>query len=87
MMLSVSGNDLPHLHTPCPRCGYTTRYKQWPVRCLCNQDIWWRQMMANAYHERVIAPILAEQEQQNAALLVPTGPPLSLAPRYAAGRP
>jgi hypothetical protein len=25
----------PHLHSPCDRCGYPTRYKQFPVVCLC----------------------------------------------------
>jgi hypothetical protein len=26
-----------HVHRPCPRCGYATRYKQWPIGCLCNK--------------------------------------------------
>ena len=24
-MLSVNGNDLPHLHSACPVCGFATR--------------------------------------------------------------
>ena len=25
-------------HTPCFVCGYGTRFKQYPIRCLCNRD-------------------------------------------------
>jgi hypothetical protein len=25
VMLSVNGNDLPHLHSACPVCGFATR--------------------------------------------------------------
>ena len=37
MAISISGNSHPHLHHPCPRCGYATRFKQWGIRCLCNR--------------------------------------------------
>jgi hypothetical protein len=36
-MMSISGNSDPHLHSQCPRCGYATRFKQWPIRCACNR--------------------------------------------------
>ena len=87
-MLSAAGNELLHNHTPCERCGFATRYKQWPIRCRCNQhSAEWKRMMARACVTRVVEPIWAEQEQKNAALPVPTGPPLALAPRYANGKP
>ena len=35
-LMSISGNT-DHVHTPCPVCGYATRYKQFgPMRCFCN---------------------------------------------------
>ena len=37
-MSPVSINGVTdHVHHPCPRCGYATRYKQWPIGCLCNK--------------------------------------------------
>lgn len=27
--------SFPHMHRPCDRCGYATRYKQFPVACNC----------------------------------------------------
>lgn len=35
-VISVNGNT-DHVHHACPRCGYATRYKQYPIRCLCNR--------------------------------------------------
>src|SRR6478752_9514436 len=32
MYVSVRG---PHWHRPCPKCGYATRFKQWPTACRC----------------------------------------------------
>jgi len=37
MTVSISGN-MWHVYSPCPRCGYGTRFKQHPIRCLCNRD-------------------------------------------------
>jgi ribosomal protein L37E len=82
MGVSVWGTTHPHLHHPCQRCGYATRFKQWPTPCLCTHG----QPMKNVHVEE----IWAEQEQKNAALRtrVPTNvPPLRIADRYAAGRP
>ena len=37
-MSPVSINGVTdHVHHPCPRCGFATRYKQWPIGCLCNK--------------------------------------------------
>ena len=36
MGVSIHGTVHPHLHHPCPQCGYATRYKQWPSRCACS---------------------------------------------------
>jgi hypothetical protein len=36
MGVSVRGQTDPHLHSLCPRCGYATRYKQWPTKCACS---------------------------------------------------
>ncbi len=36
MGVSVRGNVHPHLHSPCPRCGYATAFKQWEIRCGCS---------------------------------------------------
>ena len=36
-MIDIYGNSHSHLHSPCPRCGYATRSKQWPIRCACNR--------------------------------------------------
>ena len=37
MTVSISGNT-DHVHSPCERCGYGTRFKQFPIRCLCNRN-------------------------------------------------
>ena len=37
MGVSVSGLEGPHLHSPCPQCGFATWFKQFgPMRCACN---------------------------------------------------
>lgn len=36
MGVSVRGHSDRHLHSPCPQCGYATRYKQWPIKCGCS---------------------------------------------------
>ena len=42
MGVSIRGHSDPHLHSPCPQCGYATRYKQFgPIRCACpGQSLW-----------------------------------------------
>lgn len=35
--VSARGTVHPHLHHPCPKCGYATRFKQWPISCLCTE--------------------------------------------------
>ena len=37
MTVSITGNTW-HVHSPCQRCGYGTRFKQFPIRCLCNRN-------------------------------------------------
>ena len=39
MGVNVRGVSDPHLHHPCPVCGYATRYKQWPSRCACSPPL------------------------------------------------
>jgi len=80
MTVSISGNTW-HVHAPCLRCGYGTRYKQWPIRCQCPS------MSAGRSTSPLVAEIWAEQEQKNAALPIPSGPHLRIADRYPAGRP
>jgi hypothetical protein len=87
MGASVRGNSDPHLHSPCPRCGYATRYKQWPVTCACSNAQ--RQKIRTTPGAHVVE-IWAEQERKNAELhkidqsYIPV---LRIAARYAAGRP
>ena len=61
MGVSARGHSDPHLHSPCPRCGYATRYKPWPTRCAC----------PDAERQKIPAPhvveICAEQEALDAA--------------------
>jgi hypothetical protein len=35
MTIDIYGHSDPHLHGPCPVCGYATRYKQWSACCTC----------------------------------------------------
>ena len=82
MGVSVHGTVHPHLHSPCPVCGYARRFKQFgPMRCACPS------MSAGRSTSPLVAEIQAEQEQKNAALPIPSGPPLRIADQYSAGRP
>jgi hypothetical protein len=86
-MLSVRGNSLPHLHSPCPRCGYATRYKQWSITCACSNAQ--RQQIRTTPAPHVVE-IWAEQERMNAELRMIDNSqisPLRIADRYATGRP
>ena len=39
MGVSVHGTVHPHLHSPCPVCGYARRFKQFgPIPCACSPD-------------------------------------------------
>ncbi len=88
MGVSVRGNSDPHLHSPCPRCGYATRYKQWPVTCACSDSK--RQMIRTVSAPPHVVEIWAEQEARNAVLHNTDHShirPLRIAERYAAGKP
>lgn len=94
-------------YDPCDRCGYATRYKQFPLVCACTTpdrcphppvdvrgDVCRRcggdSRVPRTSMSRLrvhIKAIQAEQEQKNADLPIPSGPPLRIADRYAAGRP
>ena len=82
MGVSIHGTVHPHLHSPCPRCGYATRFKQWPTPCLCAHP----HPMKSTY----VIEIWAEQEQKNAAQhqidYYSHIPLLRIADRYAADR-
>lgn len=87
MGVSVRGNNDPHLHSPCPRCGYATRHKQWPVTCACSDSK--RQMIRTVSAPPHVVEIWAEQGQRNAALHQIDHshiPPLKIADGYEAGR-
>lgn len=88
MGVSVRGNVDPHLRSPCPQCGYATRYKQWPVTCACFD---YKQQLVRGSCSPCphVAEIWAEQGQRNATLhLIDHGrlPPLKIAAEYAMGR-
>ena len=72
------------MRSPCPKCGYATRYKQWPTRCACS-DAERRKVRASIPPH--VVEIWAEQEELHAKAPKPIGSALKLAPRYAAGRP
>ena len=95
-------------YNPCDRCGYATRFKQFPLVCACTtpdrcphppfyvgSDLFCRRCGGDPRVPRTnmhrlqeyIDEIEAEQEQKNAALPIPSGPPLRIADQYAAGRP
>jgi hypothetical protein len=77
-MISINGVT-DHVHHACPRCGYATRYKQWPIRCLCNKyDPTWLTTRRVRLHRNLADDL---------PLGSPAGPPLRIADRYAAGRP
>jgi hypothetical protein len=81
MGVSVRGHTDSHLHSACLRCGYATRYKQWPTKCACSDA---ERQKIPASH---LVEIWAEQEAADAARHWPDGPPLRIADRYGAGRP
>jgi hypothetical protein len=95
-------------YDPCDRCGYATRFKQFPMVCACttpdrcpHPPIYVRgnnicqrcggdPRVPRANMHRLwehIEEMQAEQEQKNAALPIPSGPPLRIVDQYAAGRP
>ena len=84
--MSVRGHSDPHLHSPCPQCGYATRYKQWPTTCACSTAQRQKIRTTPAPH---VVETWAEQERKNAELRkidLSRIPPLRVAVRYAAGR-
>jgi hypothetical protein len=87
MGVSVRGHSDLHLHSPCPQCGYATRYKQWPITCACSNAQRQKIRTTPAPH---VVEIWAEQERKNAELHQINHRhigPLRTAERYAAGRP
>jgi hypothetical protein len=84
MGVSAGGHTDPHLHAPCPRCGYATRYKQWPTKCACSDA---ERQKATSTSPNV-KNIWAEQEAKNADLRKIDHShirPLHIADRYVAG--
>lgn len=100
----------PYHYEPCDRCGYATRYKQFPLVCACTTpdrcphppvDVRAdnicrrcggdsrvpRESMRHRAARTLIDEIESEQERKNAALPIPSRPPLQIADRYANGRP
>jgi hypothetical protein len=78
MGVSISGNSHPHLHSPCPRWGYATRFKQFgPIRCRCSKTSEVRSGPQRSLANEHVEAIWAEQEQKNAALPIPCGSPLA----------
>jgi hypothetical protein len=65
MGVSVRGLSDLHLHSPCPQCGYATRYKQWPITCACSNAQRQKIQQIPAPH---VVEIWAEQERKNAEL-------------------
>lgn len=83
MVVSVRGHSVPHFHFPCTRCGYATRYKQWPTTCACS-GVQAQSATVPAVH---VLEIWAEQEANNAELRkidYSHIPPLRISARYAA---
>ena len=86
MGVSVRGHSDRHLHSPCPQCGYATRYKQWPIRRACSNAQRQKIRTTPAPH---VVEIWAEQEERNAALRRIDSsqiPQLRVAAQYSAGR-
>jgi hypothetical protein len=87
MSVSVRGHTDPHLHSPCPTCGYATGYKQWPTRCACNRGCSneelerWPWKNDPAWQQEI------RQDDHRIPSTSPSGPPLRIADRYATGRP
>jgi hypothetical protein len=73
----MAGRDmtLDHLHKPCDRCGYPTRYKLWPTPCRCSKT----SELRDTPPRRNLADDLPAGRL--------TGPPLQVASRHAAGSP
>ena len=87
MGVSVRVHSDLHLHSPCPQCGYATRYKQWPITCACSNAQRQKIRTTPAPH---VVEIWAEQERKNAELHQINHRhigPLRTAERYAAGGP
>jgi hypothetical protein len=87
MAVSIRGHSDLHLHSPCPQCGYATRYKQWPITCACSNAQ--RQKIRTTLAAHVVE-IWAEQERKNAELHQVDHshiPLLRIGDRHAAGRP
>lgn len=59
MTTSVRGNDSKELTTPCPVCGYATRFKRFPITCACN-----RHLSRAELHAQVKAARKAAKEEQ-----------------------
>lgn len=79
MGVSVRGNADPHLHSPCPECGYATRYKQFgPIQCACP---------APRKAARAVPVVRSTNPQHLTPSAPPSGPPLRIADRYQSGRP
>lgn len=88
MGVSVRGLSDPHLHSPCPQCGYATRFKQWTVKCACSNDT--QHQKISTISDAHVLEIWAEQDAKNAELRkidFSHVRPLRIAERYAAGRP
>lgn len=84
MGVSVWGNTHPHLHSPCPRCGFATRFKQWPNRCACPES----QRHPKGQASR--GPGSRPKPESTTIQMHNTDfgriPPLRIAARYASGR-
>lgn len=87
MGVSVRGLSDRHLHSACPRCGFATRFKQWPIKCACSNA---QRQKVRAAPDAHVLEIWAEQEAKNAELRkLDFSHILSLqvGARYVAGRP
>jgi hypothetical protein len=96
MGVSIRGHSDPHLHSPCPRCGYATRYKQFgPMRCACPNPKPRPRRVICSVTLTEHCPYEGEEEKGSECKNLaddlppgsPSGPPLRIAARYAAGRP
>ena len=76
--VTVAGYTDPHFHSPCPVCGYATRFKQYgPMRCACPRAVAARREPEDS----------VTNAEQPPARVEPSGPRLPIADRYVAGRP
>jgi hypothetical protein len=90
MAVDIYGHSIHGLHSPCPVCGYATRYKQWPTRCACNRSCSKAELEKWVWHRSgryEYTPY--RRNSTNPDHLIPgrppSGPPLRIADRYAAG--